>query len=68
MARAKAKRGPGRQKTPDEERLGSFFPSCPECGARMRLRAGPYGHFFGCEWFPACRGKAQLPGGWEERI
>lgn len=31
--------------------------SCPECGAKMTEREGPYGKFWGCSRFPLCRGK-----------
>jgi ssDNA-binding Zn-finger/Zn-ribbon topoisomerase 1 len=29
--------------------------ACPECQARMALRASKYGLFYGCVAFPACR-------------
>lgn len=32
-------------------------PACPECGAPMRLRHGPYGEFWGCSAHPTCKGR-----------
>ena len=29
---------------------------CENCGAPIILRIGPYGYFYGCSTFPACRG------------
>lgn len=29
---------------------------CPKCGAKMQLRTGRYGKFYGCTNFPQCRG------------
>lgn len=29
---------------------------CPECGARMLIRFGPIGAFYGCSKYPSCRG------------
>ena len=31
--------------------------ACPLCGARMTLRTGRYGHFYGCTRYPYCKGK-----------
>jgi ssDNA-binding Zn-finger/Zn-ribbon topoisomerase 1 len=28
---------------------------CPECGAKMLLRHGPYGDFYGCSKYPKCK-------------
>jgi len=28
---------------------------CPECGAYMKLRKGPYGQFYGCSNYPKCK-------------
>lgn len=33
---------------------------CPNCGARMILRNGRYGKFYGCSKFPYCRGTRRL--------
>lgn len=30
--------------------------TCPRCGAKMVLRNGRYGRFYGCSRFPQCRG------------
>ena len=27
---------------------------CPECGAPLVRRKGPYGYFYGCVMFPSC--------------
>lgn len=29
---------------------------CPQCGAPMRVRKGPYGLFLGCSKYPECKG------------
>jgi len=29
--------------------------SCPQCGAALMLRNGPYGSFYGCSAYPKCR-------------
>ena len=29
---------------------------CPDCGANLVLRNGPYGKFWGCSRYPQCRG------------
>lgn len=29
---------------------------CPQCGAPMRVRKGPYGIFLGCSKYPDCKG------------
>jgi ssDNA-binding Zn-finger/Zn-ribbon topoisomerase 1 len=29
---------------------------CPDCGSEMVQRKGPYGHFYGCNTYPECRG------------
>jgi ssDNA-binding Zn-finger/Zn-ribbon topoisomerase 1 len=65
---SKKKTWPGQKMTPDEERLGSYFPTCPECEARLVLRHGRNGPFFGCPWFPACRGTASIPEAWRDRL
>lgn len=33
---------------------------CPKCQAPMKLRKGKYGHFWGCQGFPECRGTRQF--------
>lgn len=33
---------------------------CRECGARMVLREGPYGRFFGCSNYPKCNFKTDV--------
>lgn len=35
---------------------------CPECGAKMILRNGKFGEFYGCTKFPGCKGSRNLPG------
>ena len=35
---------------------GNVPPKCPKCGAKMVLRSGPYGRFYGCTRYPSCRG------------
>jgi hypothetical protein len=39
---------------------------CPKCGAKMMLRRGRYGQFYGCSKYPYCKGTRQLSGavGW----
>lgn len=34
--------------------------TCPKCGAKMILRKGRYGKFYGCSKFPYCRGTRQV--------
>ncbi|MBM3255883.1 MAG: hypothetical protein FJZ04_00205 [Candidatus Moranbacteria bacterium] len=34
--------------------------TCPKCGAKMILRKGRYGKFYGCSNFPYCRGTRQV--------
>ncbi|WP_161815943.1 AAA domain-containing protein [Steroidobacter agaridevorans] len=36
---------------------------CPECGAPLVERQGPYGRFLGCSTFPRCTGKARISSG-----
>lgn len=33
---------------------------CPVCGAKMYLRVGPYGQFYGCSKYPKCKGVKKL--------
>lgn len=33
---------------------------CPRCQSRMSFRKGPYGHFYGCDRYPMCRGTRSL--------
>ncbi|MDD5644936.1 MAG: RecQ family ATP-dependent DNA helicase [bacterium] len=35
------------------------IPSCPRCGAKMILREGEFGRFWGCSEYPYCRGTAR---------
>jgi hypothetical protein len=42
------------------EAFHSTAPSCPNCDARMTLRSGPRGPFWGCPHFPKCRGTANF--------
>lgn len=35
-------------------------PTCPDCGAPMIRRSGPYGEFFGCSNFKSGECKATL--------
>lgn len=34
--------------------------TCPQCGAELRLRTGPYSTFLGCSTYPRCRHITQL--------
>jgi hypothetical protein len=34
--------------------------SCPQCGARMALRTGRFGKFYGCTKYPYCHGTRQF--------
>ena len=34
---------------------------CPECNARMVLRKGKHGNFFGCSTYPTCTGTRKHP-------
>ncbi|MCF7806786.1 MAG: topoisomerase DNA-binding C4 zinc finger domain-containing protein, partial [Simkaniaceae bacterium] len=34
---------------------------CPKCGGKMRVRAGKFGVFFGCEKYPKCNGIVNIP-------
>jgi very-short-patch-repair endonuclease len=36
--------------------------SCPRCSAKMILRKGRYGPFYGCSKYPYCKGTRQLSG------
>ena len=36
---------------------------CPRCSAKMILRKGRYGQFYGCSKYPYCKGTRQLSGG-----
>ncbi len=38
----------------------SLAADCPECGARMVLRKGKFGKFYGCSRFPECRGVCSI--------
>jgi len=42
-------------KSKSRQEISQAF-TCPECGARMVIREGPYGKFYGCSKFPYCRG------------
>ncbi len=42
-------------------------PKCPKCGAKMVLRSGPYGQFYGCTRYPSCRGKLDYEGSGNNR-
>lgn len=44
------------QQTRNQESI----PSCPECGAEMVRRSGPYGDFFGCTNFKSGACKATI--------
>lgn len=33
---------------------------CPECGAQLKERSGPYGLFMGCSTYPACTYKRKI--------
>lgn len=37
------------------EESGGVEKICPECGAKMYIRKGPYSSFFGCSNFPKCK-------------
>ncbi len=50
-ARVAYRRGQGGPPAPEDA------PACPECGAPMRLRHGPYGEFWGCSAHPTCKGR-----------
>lgn len=34
----------------------SDIKTCPQCGAKMKLRSGKYGPFYGCANYPHCKG------------
>lgn len=38
-------------------------PTCPGCGAKMTARQGKRGRFWGCRFYPKCRGLLQMRGG-----
>jgi ssDNA-binding Zn-finger/Zn-ribbon topoisomerase 1 len=44
------------QKSLRDGRGRNDAPRCPKCGARMLLKRGPYGRFYGCSRFPSCKG------------
>lgn len=37
-------------------------PTCPNCGARMTLKNGRFGKFYGCPNYPSCRGTRDYVG------
>lgn len=37
-----------------------MIPSCPECGAKMKIVDGKYGKFYGCNNFPECDGSRSI--------
>lgn len=55
-ARVEAKRE--HRQVVDEE-----APTCPLCGAPMKLRRGARGDFWGCTAYPTCRGTRPVGGG-----
>ncbi len=40
---------------------GSPAPTCPACGAAMRIRTSHRGPFYGCTSFPTCKGTRPAP-------
>lgn len=38
--------------TPDREKS---IPTCPKCSAKMKIREGAFGRFFGCPNYPRCK-------------
>jgi hypothetical protein len=34
----------------------TYEQKCPKCGAKLVLKTGKYGKFFGCSKFPKCKG------------
>ncbi|MCA9467982.1 MAG: topoisomerase DNA-binding C4 zinc finger domain-containing protein [Nitrospira sp.] len=38
----------------------SGTPTCPRCGSPMRRRSGRYGKFWGCSWYPGCKGTRKI--------
>lgn len=43
-----------------EPDLAEEGPPCPVCAGKTRLRRGPYGPFYGCVQYPACRGTVNI--------
>jgi hypothetical protein len=49
------------------DRLKEMIPNCPDCGARMQERKGPYGEFLGCSRYPKCKGTQKLTKEWKRK-